>query len=359
MKNIIYAFAALPFLALAQTDANLASNGSFEAVTKKIMAPGLACEALGISSANLTTVDIFSKNASCGSTVKVPNNYMGNRTPSTGDNYAGIIAYYGDESGIIRDLPGYDSYTEYLQVELTQPLVAGKTYNVKLKISLADKSAYAVSGLGIVMSKEKFAVDNNSYLLIEPDMVSMNIAKDKEWETIEGVYTAEGGEQYLIFGTFAEYMVVEKVIPDFTNNSRKAYYYIDDISVTPSGVANPSKDLAFTDGCFKLKNLNFETSKATILPESFKELDALASFLKKYPTLTVYVDGYTDKTGTANINEKLSEDRANAVKTYLVNKGVTDSNLLTRWHGSQSPIDRTANNSMTNRRVEITACCFK
>jgi len=359
MKNIFYALAALPFLAGAQTESNLASNGSFEAITKKPMAPGLICKSIGMSSANLTTVDLFSADAkNC--MVKVPDNYMGSQAASSGSNYAGIVAFYGDETGIGNiDKPGYDSYTEYLQVELTQPLVAGKTYDIKLKISLAGQSAYAVSGLGIVMSKEKFAVDNNAYMAIEPDMVSMNIAKSGNWETIEGSYAAEGGEQYLIFGAFSEYMVVEKVIPDFTNNSRKAYYYIDDISVTPDVNADTTKDMAFRSGCFKLKNLNFETYKAVILPESFTELDALASFLKTYPNLTVYVDGYTDKTGTENVNTKLSEDRANAVKAYLVNKGVNPDNLLTRWYGSEAPIENTASSSMANRRVEITACCFK
>ncbi len=359
MKNLMYALAALPFLAAAQpTDANLASNGSFEATTMKPDAPAMVCEAVGMSSANLTTVDLFSKDAHCGSTVKVPKNYMGVKEPSSGSNYAGILAYYGDEAGIIYTVPGYQNYTEYLQVELTQPLIAGQTYNVNIKVSLADESAYAISGLGIIMSKEKFAVNNNTYLYAEPDMVSMNLAKSKEWSTVQGSYVAQGGEKYLIFGAFEQYMVIQKVIPDNVNNSRKAYYYIDDIAVVPSNVTGPINDLSFAGGCFKLKNLNFETSKAVILPESNSELDNLATVLKSYPNLTVYVDGYTDRTGTDKINNKLSEDRANAVKAYLVDKGVNADNLLTRWHGSNYPIERMAN-SMTNRRVEITACCFK
>lgn len=361
MKNIFYALAALPFIAAAQPDvnANIASNGSFEAIKQKPTAPGLACKALGMSSANCTTVDLFSRSA-CNNYVKVPVNYMGVQDPSTGDNYAGIVAFYGDETTTIHGTePGYQNYTEYLQVELTQPLVAGQTYDVKLKVSLADMSAYAVSGLGVLFSKDKFHVDNNSYLFVEPDLVSMKIATNKEWSTIEGTYVAEGGEQYLVFGTFDDYMVVEKVIPDNVNNSRKAYYYIDDISVTPGPVSEQTKDVVFSSGCFKLKNLNFETDKAVILPESFSELDALAAVLTSYPNLTVYVDGYTDKTGTDKVNVQLSEDRANAVKAYLVSKGVIADNLVTRWHGSAYPIDERHANSMTNRRVEITACCFK
>ncbi|HXU28581.1 MAG TPA: OmpA family protein [Bacteroidia bacterium] len=356
MKNILYIIAALPFMAIAQSN-NLASNGSFEAITKKPSAPGLICKAIGMSSANKTTVDLFSKDAH-DNMVKAPSTYMGYQEPSTGSNYAGIVAFYGDE-GILNYEPGYDRYTEYLQVELTQPLTAGQTYNVGLKVALAAKSAYALSGLGIVMTNSKLEINNNSYLFMEPDMVSMNVLNDTTWSTIEGAYTAKGGEKYLTFGVFENYMVVGKIIPDNVNNSRKAYYFVDDISVTPGPVSEPKKDLTFNEGCFKLKNLNFELDKAVILPESFPELDALAVFLKNYPTLTIYIDGYADKTGTDNINVKLSADRANAVKSYLVNKGVNPDNLLSRWFGSQYPIDERYTNSATNRRVEITACCFK
>jgi OmpA-OmpF porin, OOP family len=347
-------------MALAQTN-NLASNGSFEAVSKQPAAPGLICKANGMSSANGTTVDLFSKDAR-NNMVKVPTNYMGMHDPSSGSNYAGIVAFYGDETTF--DRPGYQNYTEYLQVELTEPLVAGQTYDVSLKVALADKSAYALSGLGVLMSKDKFAIGNNSYLFIEPDMVYMNILKNGGWSTIEGTYTAEGGEKYLIFGTFADYVVIEQVIPDNVNNSRKAYYYVDDISVTKNtsplrDTANMKNEESFSGGCFKLKNLNFETDKAIILPESFQELNALANFLKNYPNLSVYIDGYTDKTGTDNINIRLSADRANAVKSYLVSKGVNSDNLLTRWYGSEYPIDERYTNSVTNRRVEVVACCFK
>jgi OOP family OmpA-OmpF porin len=358
MKNILYVLAALPFITMAQTNDNLAANGSFEAITTKPDAPGLACKAIGVSSANCTTVDLFSQDAR-NNMVKVPVNYMGSQNPSTGENYVGIVAFYGDEAGVLRDKPGYQSYTEYLQVELTQPLIAGNTYNINLKVSLADNSAYAVSGLGIVMAKDKMKLDDNSFLFNEPDMVSMNVIANDDWTTIQGSYTADGGEKFLIFGAFAEYMVVEKIIPDNVNNSRKAYYYIDDISVTPSQAGETKKDISFTDGCFKLKNLNFESDKAVILPESYKELDALADFLKNYPTLTIYIDGYADKTGTDKINLALSANRASAVKNYLVDKGVNADNLVTRWYGSEYPVTEFPDNSKTNRRVEILACCFK
>jgi len=56
-------------------------------------------------------------------------------------------------------------------------------------------------------------------------------------------------------------------------------------------------DVVLLGGCYELKQLNFELDKATILPTSYSELDGLAAYLKKYPFLTIYLDGYTDKTG--------------------------------------------------------------
>jgi outer membrane protein OmpA-like peptidoglycan-associated protein len=70
----------------------------------------------------------------------------------------------------------------------------------------------------------------------------------------------------------------------------------------------------------------------------------------------VYIDGYTDKTGTDLHNDTLSKDRAMAVKNYLVDNGIDASRLKARAHGETLPIDTLHDNSLVNRRVEITLC---
>ncbi|HLP11570.1 MAG TPA: OmpA family protein [Flavobacteriales bacterium] len=339
---------------------NLVRNGSFEETEKKGF---FECKwkypATGVTSANNTTIDFFDRDNK-GKDYDVPENWLGsqNTASGNGDSYAGIIAFYGDEWGLLETYPGYQQYSEYLQMELESPLEAGKSYTISFRNSLAEESAYAVSGLGVYISQEKADIKDNSFMAITPHLVTAAVSKNTDWETVSGTYIAKGGEKYLILGCFKDYMVIDKVIPENTNNSRKAYYYIDDIAMTPTPpTVKPEDFVTILYGtCAKLEELNFELDKAVILPESYDELTRLSDFLKTYPFLSIYIDGHTDKTGTDDYNQKLSEERAMAVKAFLTDHGVDAARLKTRGFGSTKPIDTANENSMINRRVEVTAC---
>ncbi|HTF04126.1 MAG TPA: OmpA family protein, partial [Bacteroidia bacterium] len=151
-------------------------------------------------------------------------------------------------------------------------------------------------------------------------------------------------------------MVTQKIIPAQTNDSRKAYYFIDDVGVSPNIISDDDITMILAGSCYQLKNLNFETDKAVILSDSYSELDALADFLNTYPYIVVYIDGHTDNTGTDQHNDKLSQERAAAVKTYLIAEGVAENRMKARAYGESQPIDQENENSLTNRRVEITIC---
>jgi len=104
-----------------------------------------------------------------------------------------------------------------------------------------------------------------------------------------------------------------------------------------------------------VKNLEFDFNKATIREHSFASLDQLAALLiNKHFNLKLA--GYTDNVGGADYNLRLSRDRAQAVKTYLVSKGVQDSQIQAEGYGKEHPIasNKTAKGRQTNRRVEFT-----
>ncbi len=106
-----------------------------------------------------------------------------------------------------------------------------------------------------------------------------------------------------------------------------------------------------------LEKVYFDSGKATIQDRSFPLLDAVAKVLVANPQLSkVVVEGHTDGTGAANLNLKLSADRAAAVKAYLVGKGVEAGRLEPKGFGSSKPVadDRTAEGRDRNRRVEFT-----
>ena len=102
-------------------------------------------------------------------------------------------------------------------------------------------------------------------------------------------------------------------------------------------------------------NLNFDFNKSTIRESSYPSLDTLAETLKKAKNWKLDIAGHTDEKGSDDYNMKLSNDRANAVKNYLVSKGVTADSIVAQGFGETKPIvpnDSDANRER-NRRVEF------
>ncbi len=104
-----------------------------------------------------------------------------------------------------------------------------------------------------------------------------------------------------------------------------------------------------------LTGVNFETAKATLLPTATDILDRVAETLVANPTVRVEVAGYTDSRGTAAYNQRLSQARAESVRTYLMSKGVGEGQLVARGFGEESPVavNTTDAGRTENRRVEL------
>jgi outer membrane protein OmpA-like peptidoglycan-associated protein len=105
-------------------------------------------------------------------------------------------------------------------------------------------------------------------------------------------------------------------------------------------------------------NLIFEVGKAIIKPSSFPYLDELVTVIQDPEALTwsLEIQGHTDNKGGDDYNQKLSEDRANAVKKYLVDKGIKAERIIAKGFGLTKPIatNDTAEGREKNRRVEFT-----
>lgn len=101
-------------------------------------------------------------------------------------------------------------------------------------------------------------------------------------------------------------------------------------------------------------NLNFEFNKSVILPTSFESLNELAQVMNQ-TTWNLKLSGHTDNKGSESYNLKLSENRAKAVKNYLVAQGVDPSRIESKGFGSTQPIapNDTEENRAINRRVEF------
>ena len=106
-----------------------------------------------------------------------------------------------------------------------------------------------------------------------------------------------------------------------------------------------------------LPGISFETGKATLKPAAQLTLAKLAGIAQVFPAVNMRIEGYTDSTGNAAANQKLSEARAKAVYEFLKSQGVADTRLAFQGLGPASPVaeNTTAEGRAKNRRVEIVA----
>ena len=105
----------------------------------------------------------------------------------------------------------------------------------------------------------------------------------------------------------------------------------------------------------RLNNIFFDFAKATLRDESFHELDRILPYFQKFPNLKIELSGHTDAIGSVPANQKLSEDRANSVREYLIKQGVGIDKIEAVGFGETMPVatNDTDEGRQLNRRVEF------
>lgn len=101
--------------------------------------------------------------------------------------------------------------------------------------------------------------------------------------------------------------------------------------------------------------VRFDFNKSTLTPQAKTNLDKLVKVFTDYPDTNIVIYGYTDNKGAVDYNLKLSEDRANAVKSYLTKKGLVSTRFTTTGMGIADPIESNDTDAgrSKNRRVEF------
>jgi OOP family OmpA-OmpF porin len=110
-----------------------------------------------------------------------------------------------------------------------------------------------------------------------------------------------------------------------------------------------------TTSWFDFDRLLFDSGSATLQPQSQEQLQNIAAILKAYPNVHMRIGGYTDNTGSADQNLKLSDDRANNVMAALVNLGVAPDRLDAKGYGEDHPVadNSTEDGRAKNRRISM------
>jgi outer membrane protein OmpA-like peptidoglycan-associated protein len=104
-----------------------------------------------------------------------------------------------------------------------------------------------------------------------------------------------------------------------------------------------------------MSDVLFDFNKYTLKPEAREKLAKVSGILLAYPNLKLQVEGYTDNIGSDAYNQKLSEERADGVRDYLVSQSVPDQNVTAQGYGKSDPIadNSTDKGRAKNRRVEL------
>ncbi len=151
--------------------------------------------------------------------------------------------------------------------------------------------------------------------------------------------------------------------PTFT---RKAWYSDESIRVQINSINFASIYNSYLDCVSGLLPVNFrqvertkvhfESDKAEMTEEDLKQLDLAILYVNADSSVNaIYIDGHTDSTGRRIYNRRLSKARAEAVRDYMVSKGISEAIIRTRYHGERFPVagNDTAANKFQNRRTTV------
>lgn len=210
--------------------ANLMGNSSFESYSSCPDNYGEITRADQWSSPTLASPDYF--NSCSGSTQwGTPTNGFGTQAPASGAAYT-FVRVWGNVPA--NTTP---NYREYIQGQLSSPLVAGQTYAVSFLVSLADVAFTPIVQMGAYLSPAlinlNIGATSNGVLNVTPQVVhSGTLLSDAvNWAAVTGTFTAAGGEDYIIIGNFLDDASTTAGTGGGFGSIQISGYFIDDVSV--------------------------------------------------------------------------------------------------------------------------------
>jgi OmpA-OmpF porin, OOP family len=384
MKNLLVLFVLAPWVARAQTPANLVANPSFEEWRPGVKATQLQVGQIVAGWAEVVPGEIGYLHPRL-VYLKPQQNPYGKQLPRTGAGMA-VLKAFGSPRGNYGDDHRY-----YLQTELIRPLIKGRRYELSFWFSWSANSTVAIDKIGALLTAqpvvkvadlptyrlygEKISANGNAIDLTEGIKLHLIesphglVTNPGQWLEVKQTFVAQGTEQWLVIGTFGlANKIRSQLVPRQRFNWWDCYYFIDDVSLTelsePDSLpAEPLVNLGAlvvasqleAGGDLTLGDVLFAHDQATLRTEAKAPLDTLAKVLAQYPTWQLDIEGHTDQTGDSLYNLRLSAKRAQAVADYLASLGVPPARLHTRGLGASAPLmpNPTPQQRHRNRRVRI------
>lgn len=282
---------------------------------------------------------------------------------------------------------------KYTVGHLKYPLLKGKKYQVKLRLYVTEMACTGISHFGVKLEKEFPNLANES---AREDTSALHLALNdnlNEWIELEGVVEVEGDEQYIVIGCFSQeedlhlYQEYEKDYYTREINDKEVFrrlkrkklcpehfgqiVFISKVSIealdsSEWALLEPQQDSLQTDSTSILsqktpdkpvqdyqKNYqaNFAKNSYAIEAEMLQEvLNDLQELEEKNSSYHIYLTGHTDDEGSLEANEKLSQQRAEAIQNWLLENNTNAKQITIDYKGERALLGADA---AKNRRVEI------
>ena len=203
----------------------------------------------------------FFHSCSSSSLADVPGNLFGSQLARTGNGYIGGYIGY-------RLAPN-ENYREYLEVQLSSPLVAGQTYLVEAYLSMPDNVGWYADHYGFYLSNTQLnGTGNHFHLPVIPQVEAAGsfFTNTTGWTQIGGTYVASGGEQFLTIGNFRDFTVTN-IAPSTGGSVGNPYIYVDDVSISPIIVLAVDYEYVEVEFVGGMNELRWETANEDQITE--------------------------------------------------------------------------------------------
>lgn len=353
MKKLAFSCIYLCFLSIGLAQ-NLVPNPSFEGIYKKpIRWSGHAGHFNNISqqwmSPNQGSPDVIWEPSMHSLFPPRKGISFAGHEARSGDKMIGLKTY-GCQSGIMQ-------CREYIEVKLTEKLVPCATYYLEFWLNPVANSV-RVNNFGATVVDTPYInpyaerLDGFDLVLNETNVVE---GAPNEWHKVSGTFVATSPALFLLIGNF--FTDEETLARQGPQSIPYAFYLLDDVLLRRD---TSRFDMAClleqpSGTVFSLEEVYFDHNQSTIQTASFPALEELAGLLLETPKLRIELQGHTDDTGSQVFNQELSEQRAEAVRSFLISQGVESNRLSTQGFGATRAV---ADNSeeagrQLNRRVEV------
>lgn len=237
----------------------------------------------------------------------------------------------------------------YILGELSDTLKIGQKYYAGFFIHYHCIGANRV---GLTFIKDRIK-KQSGLLLLKPVLYQKSIINydiKNIWTIVVDSFIADNNYKNLLVGNF--------FLSDSTlrgADERHILAYIDDVFVYEAKNKNMTKRKSPISLPKSFNNINFEYNSAKFDNNSQIILDSIAKIMLSYPEINILIKGHTSSEGAINHNQKLSELRANAIKDYLIIKGISINKLKAIGFGSSQPLvpESSEENRRINRRIEF------